>query len=112
MFKLKSKSNTSAASRGELKSAHGSIQTPFFMPIATQAAVKTLSNTDNAVINPQILLSNTYPLMLRPGMEIMEKAQGLHNLMSWEGPILTDSGGFQVFYLSNLRKITEEGASF
>lgn len=92
--------------------AHGIVQTPFFMPIATKAAVKTLSSVDMEKIGAQILLSNTYHLYLRPGMDVIDSYKGLHKFMSWEKPILTDSGGYQVFSLSKMRKITEEGAEF
>ena len=111
-FQIQNKSDKSFARRGELMTAHGVIQTPFFMPIATKAAVKTLSTADMEKLNAQILLSNTYHLYLRPGMEVIETYKGLHNFMSWQKPILTDSGGYQVFSLSKMRKITEEGAEF
>jgi len=106
------RSGTSKARRGELTTAHGVIETPFFMPIATKAAVKTLSTADMEKLNAQILLSNTYHLYLRPGMDVIESYKGLHKFMSWDRPILTDSGGYQVFSLSKMRKITEEGAEF
>lgn len=92
--------------------AHGVLQTPFFMPIATKGAVKTLSSADMEKLNAQILLSNTYHLYLRPGMKVIENYKGLHNFMNWQKPILTDSGGYQVFSLSKMRKITEEGVEF
>ncbi len=111
-FKVLNQSEKSNARRGELATAHGVIQTPFFMPIATKGAVKTLSSQDMEKLNAQILLSNTYHLYLRPGMDVIESYKGLHNFMSWEKPILTDSGGYQVFSLSKMRKITEEGAEF
>ncbi|MBU2566518.1 tRNA guanosine(34) transglycosylase Tgt [Patescibacteria group bacterium] len=111
-FAVKQKSKNSKARRGELKVPHGVIQTPFFMPIATKAAVKTLSSADMEKLNAQILLSNTYHLYLRPGMDVIDTYKGLHNFMSWQKPILTDSGGYQVFSLSKMRKITEEGAEF
>jgi queuine tRNA-ribosyltransferase len=111
-FKIKKISVKSNARRGELVTAHGVIETPFFMPIATKAAVKTLSTADMEKLGAQILLSNTYHLYLRPGMEVIESYKGLHKFMSWEKPILTDSGGYQVFSLSKMRKITEEGAEF
>jgi len=111
-FEVKQKSKISKARRGEFKTAHGVIQTPFFMPIATKGAVKTLSSADMEKLGAQILLSNTYHLYLRPGMEVMQSYKGLHNFMDWAKPILTDSGGYQVFSLSKMRKITEEGAEF
>jgi len=105
-------SNVSAARRGGLHTAHGDIQTPFFMPIATKGAVKTLSSADMERLGAQILLSNTYHLYLRPGMDVIREFGGLHNFMDWHGPILTDSGGYQVFSLAARRKITEQGAEF
>ncbi len=95
-----------------IKTPHGDLQTPFFMPIATKAAVKTLSSTDLEKLGTPIVLSNTYHLMLRPGMEVMEKMGGLHKFMGWNGAILTDSGGFQVLSQSDRRKVTEEGVQF
>lgn len=112
MYKLIKQSEHSSARRGEVELTHGSVQTPFFMTIATKAAVKSLSFSDIEKLNPQILLSNTYHLMLRPGMEIMQQAGGLHNFMNWQGPILTDSGGYQVFSLASLRDMQEEGVTF
>lgn len=100
------------ARRGRLETAHGVIETPFFMPIATKGAVKSLSTLDMEALGAQILLSNTYHLMLRPGMEEMEKLGGLHRFMHWDRPILTDSGGYQVFSLSRMNKITEDGVTF
>lgn len=98
-FSLHSTKQT--ARRGTLKTAHGSIETPFFMPIATKGAVKTLSSKDMQDLGAQILLSNTYHLFLRPGTELMKDLGGLHKLMNWDGPILTDSGGYQVFSLGD-----------
>src|SRR3989338_2254710 len=100
------------ARRGRLTTAHGIIETPFFMPIATKGAVKTLSSTDMERLGASILLSNTYHLLLRPGLEGMKKLGGLHKLMGWNKPILTDSGGYQVFSLSKMNKTTEEGVEF
>jgi len=111
-YTLVKKSQQSKARRGVLETAHGLIQTPFFMPIATKASVKTLSSFDMKKLGASIILSNTYHLYLRPGMEVMEAYGGLHNFMDWTGPILTDSGGYQVFSLSKMRKITEEGVAF
>lgn len=98
--------------RGEIQTAHGSIKTPFFMPIATKGAVKTMSASDMKKLGAQILLSNTYHLLLRPGLEAMRELGGLHAFMNWDGPILTDSGGYQVFSLSKMNKTTEEGVTF
>lgn len=97
---------------GTLETAHGVIETPIFMPVGTRAAVKTVTNQQLVDINAQIILANTYHLMLKPGAEILQKAGGLHKFMNWDRPILTDSGGFQVFSLSGLNKITEEGVHF
>ncbi|MCC6563929.1 tRNA guanosine(34) transglycosylase Tgt [Candidatus Uhrbacteria bacterium] len=110
MFRLKQESATGR--RGELVTPHGTLQTPFFMPIATKGAVKTLSSFDIERLASPILLSNTYHLWLRPGMEAMKELGGLHKMMDWKGAILTDSGGFQVFSLSGLRKLTEDGVQF
>jgi queuine tRNA-ribosyltransferase len=112
MFHLQSSSQISRARRGSLVTPHGELQTPFFMPIATKGAVKTLSSFDIERLGSPILLSNTYHLWLRPGLEVMKTFGGLHKLMSWPGAILTDSGGFQVFSLSGLRKLTDEGVTF
>lgn len=97
---------------GKLVTPHGVLPTPFFMPIATKGAVKTLSSFDIERLGSPILLSNTYHLWLRPGMDIMKEAGGLHAFMNWPGAILTDSGGFQVFSLSGLRKLTPDGVTF
>ena len=101
-----------AARAGVLTLAHGEVQTPVFMPVGTLATVKTLSVDDLKGIGAGIILGNAYHLYLRPGMEIMEQAGGLHRFMNWERPILTDSGGFQVFSLSDLNKVTPEGVEF
>jgi len=100
------------ARAGRLETEHGVIETPIFMPVGTRATVKTLSQEDLESIGAQIILGNTYHLYLRPGHELIEKLGGLHEFMTWKKPILTDSGGFQVFSLSSLRKITEEGVTF
>ncbi|NQV90574.1 tRNA guanosine(34) transglycosylase Tgt [Candidatus Uhrbacteria bacterium] len=100
------------ARRGTITTNHGVLQTPFFMPIATKGAVKSLSSHDMKELEAQILLSNTYHLLLRPGLEQMKALGGLHTLMNWQGPILTDSGGYQVFSLSKMNKTTEEGVTF
>lgn len=97
---------------GKLYTEHGVIDTPCFMPVGTKATVKGLSPEEVKETGAQILLSNTYHLYLRPGHELIEKAGGLHKFMNWDGAILTDSGGFQVFSLSSLRKITDEGMEF
>lgn len=110
MFKFKKQTNK--VRKGELKTRKGIIKTPFFMPIATKGAIKTISFEDIKELDPQILLSNTYHLMLRPGQKEMEKLGGLHKFMNWSGPILTDSGGFQVFSLAKMRKIRRDGVEF
>ncbi|MDG1949517.1 MAG: tRNA guanosine(34) transglycosylase Tgt [bacterium] len=113
MSNFSKKKQRGSARRGELTTAHGTLQTPFFMPIATKGAVKNLSSHDmKELVGSQILLSNTYHLMLRPGMEVMKKMGGLHKLMNWDGPMLTDSGGYQVFSLSRTNKTKEEGVTF
>jgi queuine tRNA-ribosyltransferase len=101
-----------AARRGRLTLAHGTVDTPAFMPVGTYGAVKAASPADLTDIGAQIVLSNTFHLWLRPGLEVIEAHGGLHRLMGWDGPILTDSGGFQVFSLGALRKISEEGVQF
>ena len=101
------------ARRGEFTCPHGTVQTPVFMNVGTQAAIKgALSAADLEKLGTQIELSNTYHLHLRPGDEIIKQLGGLHRFMTWNGPILTDSGGFQVFSLAGLRKISEEGVTF
>lgn len=97
---------------GKLYTEHGVIDTPCFMPVGTKATVKGLSPEEVKATGAQIMLSNTYHLYLRPGHELIERAGGLHKFMNWDGAILTDSGGFQVFSLSSLRKITDEGMYF
>ena len=111
MFNLIKKQGN--ARRGEFHTGHGTIQTPVFMNVATQAAIKgALSAEDLKTVGCQVALSNTYHLHVRPGDELIASLGGLHRFMGWDGPILTDSGGFQVFSLAALRKITEEGAAF
>ena len=97
---------------GEVITSHGKIHTPVFMPVGTYGAVKTLSPRELTDLEAQIILSNTYHLMERPGIEIIKKHGGLHNFMSWDKPILTDSGGYQVFSLAKKRLISEEGVTF
>lgn len=111
-FKIKTKSNECYARIGELKTPHGTIETPVFMPVGTQATVKGLEPQEVEALGAQIILSNTYHLYMRPGEELVAKAGGLHEFMQWHKPILTDSGGFQVFSLAGLRKITDEGVEF
>jgi queuine tRNA-ribosyltransferase len=104
--------NPTAARRGVLGTPHGAVQTPFFMPVGTQATVKGLRNEALEELGAEIILANTYHLYLRPGHEAVRKLGGLHKFMSWPHAILTDSGGFQVFSLSELRKVTDEGVRF
>jgi len=100
------------ARRGILETAHGSIQTPFFMSIATMGAVRTMRMEQVQALGAEIILANTYHLWLRPGLSVIQQAGSLHQLIRWDGPILTDSGGYQVFSLAKRRKITEEGVRF
>jgi queuine tRNA-ribosyltransferase len=97
---------------GRMETAHGPVETPAFMPVGTAATVKGMRSADIAATGAQIVLANTYHLMLRPGAERVEKLGGLHKFMDWPGPILTDSGGFQVMSLAKLRDITEKGVTF
>src|SRR5688500_7135166 len=100
------------ARRGTLELAHGSVQTPAFMPVGTYGSVKAMSPEELAALGAQIVLGNTFHLWLRPGLEVIGKHGGLHRFMGWQRPILTDSGGFQVFSLGSLRKIDEDGVAF
>ena len=102
----------SGARRGVIHTPHGDIQTPVFMPVGTRATVKTMTPEELKEIEAQIILSNTYHLYLRPGHDLVKEAGGLHKFMNWNRPILTDCGGFQVFSLSDLRTISEEGVKF
>lgn len=111
-YELIKEEKDTGARLGKIKTDHGEIETPIFMPVGTQGTVKSMDQDDLKEMGAQIILGNTYHLYLRPGMEIMEKAGGLHKFMNWDKPILTDSGGFQVFSLGDLRKITEEGVEF
>ncbi|MBL0101321.1 MAG: tRNA guanosine(34) transglycosylase Tgt [Saprospiraceae bacterium] len=112
-FKIENKDPGSAARAGTITTAHGDIQTPIFMPVGTQGTVKGIHQSEiRDVVNAQIILGNTYHLYLRPGTDILKKAGGLHKFMNWDLPILTDSGGYQVYSLKGMRKITEEGVKF
>lgn len=112
-FKIKGKDRESRARLGELTTDHGTVQTPIFMPVGTAGTVKAVHQRElNDDIQAQIILGNTYHLYLRPGLDILRKAGGLHRFIGWEKPILTDSGGYQVYSLSDIRKIKEEGATF
>lgn len=110
MFELYKKDGI--ARRGKLTLKHGEVQTPIFMPVGTVGSVKSLLPSDLKAMNAQIILGNTYHLFLRPGMEVIKEAGGLHNFIQWDKPILTDSGGFQIFSLGKLNKINEKGANF
>ena len=111
-FELIKTCKQSGARLGVLHTPHGDIPTPIYMPVGTQATVKAMTPREMEELGAKIILSNTYHLHLRPGEDIVREAGGLHSFMDWRHPILTDSGGFQVFSLSGLRKITEEGAAF
>ena len=112
MFEIKKFCKETSARVGLLNTDHGEIETPVFMPIGTYAAIKTLSTDEIKKLKFDIVLSNTYHLYLRPGCEIFKKFEGLHNFMDWEGAILTDSGGYQIYSLSEFRKIDENGVEF
>lgn len=111
-FEVRTKDARSLARTGVLHTMHGVIETPVFMPVGTQATVKALEPRDLRENGASIILGNTYHLMLRPGMDVIANAGGLHRFMNWERPILTDSGGFQVFSLAKMRKLTPEGCWF
>lgn len=112
MFKLIHKDKDSAARLGRLETVHGIIDTPCFMPVGTQGTVKTLSPRELEECGAQIILSNAYHLFLRPGLEVIKKTGGLHRFMNWSKPILTDSGGYQIFSLALLRKVSDQGVEF
>ncbi|HVL36709.1 MAG TPA: tRNA guanosine(34) transglycosylase Tgt [Burkholderiales bacterium] len=101
-----------AARRGVLELAHGAVDTPAFMPVGTYGAVKAMAPSELVALGAQMVLSNTFHLWLRPGTQVVERHGGLHRFMGWDGPILTDSGGFQVFSLGTLRRVSEEGVQF
>jgi queuine tRNA-ribosyltransferase len=111
-FELLATDRHSKARRGRLTSAHGEIDTPAFMPVGTQGSVKGVSPRELRELHAQIVLGNTYHLFIRPGLDVIKHFGGLHNFMNWNGPILTDSGGYQIFSLAKLRKITEAGVEF
>jgi queuine tRNA-ribosyltransferase len=112
VFDLLSKDRDSRARHGRLTTAHGVIETPAFLPVGTQGTVKAVTPRELRELNAQIVLGNTYHLFVRPGIDVIRHFGGLHKLMSWNGPILTDSGGYQIFSLAKLRKITEDGVEF
>ena len=111
-YELIKEEKHTGARLGRIITDHGEIETPIFMPVGTQATVKSMDFRDLHDLNAQIILGNTYHLYLRPGEDIIQAAGGLHKFMHWDRPILTDSGGFQVFSLGDLRKISEEGVQF
>ena len=111
-FKITQQCDKTSARIGLLSTSHGIINTPAFMPVGTYAAIKTLSTDEIKTLNYNLILSNTYHLYLRPGTELLEKFQGLHGFMDWEGAILTDSGGYQIYSLSSFRKINNDGVEF
>jgi queuine tRNA-ribosyltransferase len=112
LFELLKTSGESAARRGRLLTAHGPVETPVFMPVGTQGSVKALSQQEVWDLGFRIILGNTYHLHLRPGEDLIRRAGGVHGFIGWQGAVLTDSGGFQVFSLEDLRKITEDGVLF
>jgi queuine tRNA-ribosyltransferase len=111
-FELLAADSRSRARRGQMATRHGLVETPAFMPVGTQATVKTLHPDEVRATGAQIILANTYHLMLRPGVETIERAGGLHRFMGWHGPILTDSGGFQIFSLAGNAQVNEERVAF
>ena len=112
MFDFKISQTSGRSRSGLIKTSRGNIETPIFMPVGTLGTVKSLTPEDLSACGAQIILGNTYHLYLRPGCEVIDRFEGLHNFMHWDKPILTDSGGFQVFSLAKLSKITEQGYSF
>jgi queuine tRNA-ribosyltransferase len=111
-FEVLASARDSKARRGLLTTAHGTIDTPAFMPVGTQGSVKGVSPRELRELDAQIILGNTYHLFVRPGLDVIKHFGGLHKFMNWDGPILTDSGGYQIFSLAKLRKITEDGVEF
>ncbi|MGH7983427.1 MAG: tRNA-guanine transglycosylase, partial [Candidatus Udaeobacter sp.] len=111
-FELLASDRNLKARRGRLTTAHGAIEMPAFMPVGTQGSVKAVSPRELRELKAQIVLGNTYHLFVRPGLDVIKHFCGLHNFMNWDGPILTDSGGYQIFSLAKLRKITEDGVEF
>jgi queuine tRNA-ribosyltransferase len=112
VFEILARDPKTKARRGRLTTAHGMIETPAFMPVGTQGSVKAVSPDELRNLKAQVILGNSYHLFVRPGLEVIKHFDGLHRFMNWNGPILTDSGGFQIFSLAKLRKITEEGVEF
>jgi queuine tRNA-ribosyltransferase len=112
LFEYRIHATDGAARTGTLRLPHGEVETPVFMPVGTQATVKMLAPEEVRGIGAQIILNNTYHLFMRPGHETVRELGGLHRFQGWDGPILTDSGGFQVFSLGDIRTIAEEGVTF
>ena len=112
MFEVSATDKSTKARSGQLTTGHGVIETPAFMPVGTQGSVKAVSSRELSELKAQIVLGNTYHLFVRPGLDVIRHFGGLHSFMNWDGPILTDSGGYQIFSLAKLRKITEEGVHF
>jgi queuine tRNA-ribosyltransferase len=112
VFEVGATDKSTKARVGRLKTPHGTVETPAFMPVGTQGSVKAVSSRELHELKSQIVLGNTYHLFVRPGLDVIRHFGGLHQFMNWDGPILTDSGGYQIFSLAKLRKITEEGVHF
>src|SRR5947199_2837921 len=112
MFELFTQDRQSKARRGRVRTLHGVVETPAFMPVGTQGTVKAVTPRELHELKAQIVLGNTYHLFVRPGLDVIKHFGGLHKFMNWDGPILTDSGGYQIFSLAKLRKITEDGVEF
>src|SRR5688572_3969870 len=112
MFGFRVLATDGGARRGELQTPHGAVQTPAFMPVGTRGAVKAVTARDVEDVGAEIILGNTYHLYLKPGDDLIARAGGLHTFIGWPRPILTDSGGYQVFSLAPMRRIREEGAEF
>ena len=111
-FHFRVSATSGLARRGTVRTTHGAIETPVFMPVATAGSVKTLTQRQVEELGASVLLANTYHLMLRPGADRVERLGGLHGMMAWDKPILTDSGGFQVASLAALRKVDDDGVTF
>src|SRR5689334_4218298 len=112
MFKLTISARCGKARRGELTTPHGTVQTPVFMPVGTAGSIKGVTPDQARAAGAQMILANTYHLLLRPGPETVARLGGVHAMMGWDGPILTDSGGYQVFSLAHLRKIDDSSVIF
>src|SRR5204862_2735496 len=112
MFDFWIDGQSGAARSGSLTLPHGTVETPVFMPVGTQATVRTLSPADLKAVGAQIVLANTYHLHVRPGEDVVAKLGGLHRFMAWDRPLLTDSGGFQVFSLAGFRRVDDDGVEF